>query len=201
MNLRNSILLAIAILLGLGLVYGVATYAMPYRYNGSTFEPPVAAPDFELIRADGQAFRLQDQRGKATLIFFGYTHCPDVCPVTLSDFRKIKAQLGDRAAHVDFVFITTDPERDTPQRIQEYLSNFDQQFIGLSGDRSELEPVWKDYGVYAAKVESNDPENYLVDHSAMIYVIDQQGNLRLTYLFGTDSKAIAEDVSHLLREN
>lgn len=201
MNIRKAILLGIAILVGFGIVYTTLTYARPYTYQGSLIEPPVPAPDFELVDQDGQLFRLSEHKDKVILIFFGYTHCPDVCPVTLMDFKKIKAQLGNQSKDVIFLFITTDPERDTTEQLMNYLKNFDPEFIGLTDERSAMEPIWQDYGVYQAKVESGDPDNYLVDHSARTYVIDKNGGLRLTYLFGTGSEVIAEDVAHLLKEN
>lgn len=201
MNIRKAILLGIAILVGFGIVYTTLTYARPYTYQGSLIEPPVPAPDFELVDQDGQLFSLSEHKDKVILIFFGYTHCPDVCPVTLTDFKKIKAQLGNQSKDVIFLFITTDPERDTTEQLMNYLKNFDPEFIGLTDERSAMEPIWQDYGVYQAKVESGDPDNYLVDHSARTYVIDKNGGLRLTYLFGTGSEVIAEDVAHLLKEN
>lgn len=201
MNIRKAVLLGVAILAGIGIVYATMTYARPYAYQGSLIDPPAPAPDFELIDQHGQPYRLSDQKGKVVLIFFGYTHCPDVCPVTLTDFKQIKAQLGNQSKDVAFLFVTADPERDTTEQLKKYLENFDSDFIGLTQERSLLEPVWKDYGVFQAKVESDDPDNYLVDHSARTYTIDKNGNLRLTYLFGTSSEVIAEDVVHLLNEN
>ena len=200
MNIRKALLLGIAILAGIGIVYVTMTYARPYTYQGSLIDPPAPAPDFELLDQNGQPYRLSDQEGKVVLVFFGYTHCPDVCPVTLTDFKRIKARLGDQSQEVAFLFITADPERDTPEQLKRYLSNFDSDFVGLTQKRSLLEPVWSDYGVFQAKVETGDPDNYLVDHSARTYTIDKNGDLRLTYLFGTSSEVIAEDVVHLLDE-
>jgi protein SCO1/2 len=200
MNIRRALIMGIAILAGIGIIYATMTYARPYAYQGSLIDPPVLAPSFTLVDQHGQSFRLDEQVGKVVLMFFGYTHCPDVCPVTLTDFKEIKTQLDTQSKDVAFLFITADPERDTPEQLDNYLENFDPEFIGLTEERSALEPVWQDYGVFQAKVESDDPENYLVDHSARTYVIDKMGNLRLTYLFGTSSEVIAEDVIHLLKE-
>jgi protein SCO1/2 len=119
----------------------------------------------------------------------------------LTEFLQIRSKLGQAAAHVSFVFITVDPERDTAERMRKYLTNFDPEIIGLTGERSELEPVWVDYGVYQARVEGSSDENYLVDHSSRVYVIDRDGNLRLTYLFGTDSKLITDDIRHLVSQD
>ncbi len=134
------------------------------------------------------------------LIFFGYTRCPDVCPVTLADFKKIKQQLNDQAGEARFVFITVDPERDLPETLDQYLAHFDPDFVGLTGSRDELEPVWNLFGVSQQKEETGSAAGYLVSHSSRTYVIDQNGDLRLTYSFGTRPDAIVQDIRHLLKE-
>lgn len=199
MRLRYLLLFATGVILVLG---AVTAYALtrPHRYGGSLIDPPVQAPNIELSEAGGGNFRLADQSGNAVLLFFGYTSCPDVCPVTLADFKAIKARLGTRAERVKFVFITVDPERDTPERVRSYLSNFDAEFIGLTGSREELEPVWKAYGVYQEQIDSGSSAGYLVDHSSRVYAIDPRGNLRVTYLFGTDREAIADDLLFILED-
>jgi protein SCO1/2 len=123
------------------------------------------------------------------LIFFGYTHCPDVCPVTLTKYKQIKDQLGDQADGVRFVFITVDPERDTPEILGKHVANYDPGFIALTGSRAELEPVWKNYGVYQARSETESAAGYLVDHTTRIYAIDTRElavDLRFRNAFGGD---------------
>src|SRR3990172_5356706 len=154
MKLRHLILLGTAVLIGLTAVVGTLVCARPHAFQGSFYEPPLPAADFPLTDQHGQTFRLSDNVGDIVLMFFGYSNCPDVCPFTLSDFKKIKADLGPQAERVRFVLITTDPERDTQERLLEYLEFFDPAIIGLTGDRSELEVVWDAYGVYQAKVET-----------------------------------------------
>ena len=156
------------------------------------------APQINLTDVDGGSFELSDLNGQVVIMFFGYTSCPDVCPVTLSDFLRVRTQLGKEAEEASFVFITVDPERDSPERMKKYLTNFDPEIIGLTGSRSELQTVWSSYGVYQAKSEGSSEENYLVDHSSRIYVIDKAGNLLLTYLFGTENNLIADDVRYLI---
>lgn len=161
------------------------------------------APDFTLQIFDelgGGEFTLSEQRGKVVLLFFGYTHCPDVCPTTLYDYKQIKERLGDDAAAVRFVFITVDPERDTRDLLQKYVTTFDPEFVALSDDRANLEPVYAAYGVYAEKNDVGSAAGYLIDHTARIYVIDPAGDLRLTFPFGMPAEAMAADVAHLLRE-
>ena len=133
------------------------------------------------------------------MIFFGYTHCPDVCPVTLSEFKQIKQQLRDKASGVEFVFITVDPERDTPDVLARYVPSFDPSFIGLTGSAAELQSVYKSYGVYAQKQEDDGQGNYSMDHTARTYLVDQQGNWRLTYPFGIEVSQVVDDLDHLLQ--
>lgn len=198
MKPRSLLIFGIAVLLGMVAVFLLLGPTKPYTYQGSLIDPPAEAPKFELSDVDGQRFRLGDLNGQVVIIFFGYTSCPDVCPVTLTDFLRIRSKLGNQAEKVSFVFVTVDPERDTPERMKKYLTNFDPAIIGLTGERSELESVWSSYGVYEAKVDGSSGGNYLVDHSSRIYVIDEAGNLKLTYLFGTEYQVIAEDVRHLI---
>jgi len=195
-------LLVTGIVLGLVLIMvGWKVLAKPYTYQGSLIDPPVPAADFQLSNQHGEPFRLSDQHGKTVVIFFGYTHCPDVCPVTLSEFKNVKEQLGDLADQVEFVFITVDPERDTADVLGQYLANFDPAFIGLTGTPDQLEPVYKSYGVYHEQTETGSAAGYLVDHTARMYVIDSQGNWRLTYPFGMEVEKQVEDLAHLLQES
>lgn len=200
MRNRNFLLFGFAIIAGLAAVLAYQELDQSYTFKGSIIEPPLPAEDFTLYDQQNEPFRLRDQRGEVVLIFFGYTHCPDVCPLTLADFKQIKAELGAEAGRVNFVFITVDPERDTPERLAEHIANFDPAIVGLTGDRTELEAVWNAYGVYAAKAEAGSASGYLVDHTARVYAIDANGDLRMTYAFGTESEAIAQDVAHLLDE-
>lgn len=191
-------LFSFAILLGLAAVFATQVLGQSYTYKGSLIEPPLPAEDFTLTDQHGKVFHLGDHRGEIELIFFGYTNCPDVCPVTLANFRQIKEQLGDKSGKVNFVFITVDPERDTAERIGEHLANFDPSFIGLTGVQQDLKRVWDAFGVYVEKVDNGSAAGYEMNHTARVYVVDQSGNLLLTYAFGTESQAMAEDVAHLL---
>jgi protein SCO1/2 len=195
---RNILIFGFAILIGLAAVYILLGNTRSYTFQGSLIDPPVGAPKFVLTNVDGQPFQLSELDGQVVIIFFGYTSCPDVCPVTLTDFLRIRDKLGRRADQVSFVFVTVDPERDTPERMKKYLTNFDPEIIGLTGERSELEPVWASYGVYQLKADAGSEGNYLVDHSSRTYIIDQEGNLLLTYMFGTENESIVADVRHLV---
>jgi protein SCO1/2 len=188
--------LAAALILASGL--WVAT--QPYAFHGAVIVPATRAPDFTLTTHTGNAFRLSEQRGKVVVLYFGYTFCPDVCPTTLMEFKKIRARLPRENDRVQFVFVTVDPERDTPTKLRDYLAVFDPAFVGLTGTMAELEPVWHAYGVYRAKVPGSSAMAYTMDHSARVYVIDANGDLRVTYSYGEDADNIAQDLTHLLGE-
>ena len=167
----------------------------PPSFTGAQIDPPVPAADFTLTDQNGETFRLSDQRGKPALVFFGYTNCPDVCPITLANYKNIRSELGDQ---VNLIFVTVDPERDTQERIREHLSKFDPAIVGLTGSRLELEPVWKDYGVFQSSHHGVGVEHYDVDHSSRVYAIDGEGNWRLTFLIETDWQAIVKDVRQIM---
>jgi len=190
--------------LGLVVLIGVVmaiTLIVPSKENfrGTLYDPALPAPEIELALGDGSNFKLSERRGDIVLLFFGYTSCPDVCPTTLSELRKIRTELGEDAEKVQVVYITVDPDRDTPEKVQEYVSIFDPSFIGLSGSLDELEPVWKDYGVFRQIEENVSESGYLVTHSARVYLIDQDSNLRLSYAFGTPTDDILHDVKLVLQ--
>lgn len=157
---------------------------------GTLLDPPKEVGDFTLTNQDGQPFRLSDLHGKVALLFFGYTNCPDVCPTTLAEFKRIKALLGEDVERVAFVFVSVDGARDTPERLAAYVRAFDPQFIGLTGDDATLRPIARDFGVFYQRVNYESDVNYLVDHTASTFVVDRQGRLRLVFPYGTDPAAI-----------
>ncbi|MGC4190307.1 MAG: SCO family protein [Thermomicrobiales bacterium] len=205
---RLAILAGVAALVLL--VGGVGIYlfqqsrsdAKAYEFKGGFWTPPHIATDLALTDQNGQPFSLEDHKGKVILLYFGYTYCPDYCPTTMSDFMQVKEQLGDRANDVEIVFVSVDPERDTPARIKEYLGFFDPSFIGLTGTEDQPAPIERDYAVSVSK-DSATPISagssfYLVSHSTSLYAIDQSGNLRLTWAYGTSPADVTSDVTYLL---
>jgi protein SCO1/2 len=171
----------------------------PYEFKGGELSPPEAAGALDLVDQDGEPFSLADVEGQVSLIYFGYTTCPDLCPTTLSDFTAVKEELGDDADKVNFIMVTVDPERDSIERLKQYLGFFDPDFVGLRGDVDQTEQVKAEYGVIATKVEYPDSATgYLVDHTSLIYVIDKEGRLRLTYPYGFSPESIVEDIQHLI---
>ncbi len=196
---RRPRLLAVALVASLALILGgCGPFADDYAFQGGEIPPPNPAPALALTDQHGQPFDLTSQRGRAVLLFFGYTNCPDVCPTTLSDFLTVRDALGERADDVAFVLVTVDPARDTPERLTQYLDFFDPGFIGLTGTDEQITQAKQGYGVYSRIQDSTSSLGYLVDHTSALFVIDPDGNYRLTYPYGTDPAIVTEDVSHLL---
>jgi protein SCO1/2 len=168
-------------------------------YRGSVLQEPVAVPDFTLTDETGAPFRLSDQRGNVVLLFFGYSSCPDVCPTTLATWRRVHDLLGPDADRVRFVFVTVDPERDTPEHLGRHVNAFNPDFVGLTGDPEALRAVYDTFDVVYERVEV--PESalgYLINHTGTVFVIDPDGMWRLRETYGTPAEDIVYDVRQLL---
>ena len=200
---RKTLLVGLLAFLLIGVVAaGVFLFSKPDRLRGTTYaEPYPAAPEIELTRAAGTNFQLSGVRGKVVALFFGYTSCPDICPTTMAEMKQALEELGPKADQVQVLFVTVDPQRDTPERIQEYVDHFNPGFIGLSGSESDLAKVWNDYGVFRQVVQGTSAAGYLVDHTARVTIIDQQGNLRVSFPFDTPVADIVHDLSLLLNSS
>lgn len=174
----------------------------PEPGQGTPIDPPVPLSDFTLPSSrEGQPLSLSDLRGQPVLIFFGYTFCPDVCPITFSEFKRVKGILGADGERMHVLFISVDPERDTPEVLERYVTAFDPGFIGLQGDEAIFRQIGKEYGLYYKKREvEGSSAAYLVDHSAASYLVDADGRLRMVYSYGTAPDVIAAGVSELLAE-
>ena len=153
----------------------------------------------ELTDHHGKARRLEDFRGKAVVLTFGFTHCPDVCPTTLADMAQVMRQLGADADRVQVLFVTVDPERDTQEALAQYVPAFDARFLGLRGDLEATRRVAKEFKVYFEKRPGATPGAYSVDHSAQSYVLDAQGRLRLFVRHGRIAEDLAPDLRVLLK--
>ena len=158
------------------------------------------AREFDLPDADGQRRRLSDFKGKVTVVFFGYTHCPDVCPTTMLELVAVKKALGSDGARLQGIFITVDPQRDTPALLKAYVDNFDAGFVALRGTPEETMAVAKHFKVFYAKVPGATESSYTMDHTAGSYVFDAQGRVRLFTRYGTGVEALTQDVKVLLAQ-
>lgn len=171
------------------------------QLNGTLFDTPVAAYDITGTNYNGTPFRLSDTRGKITVIFFGYTFCPDVCPFTLADLKAVSEKLGDQATDLAVVFITVDPERDTLEKMGQYVQAFSPTFYGVRMEGEALEAAKTTFGIYAAKsdVATGSDDAYFVDHTAALYLIDRAGNLRETLPYDAGPEQILPDVEYWLQ--
>ncbi len=169
-------------------------------FRGTVLKAPVSAPDFILTDQQGQSFRLSEQRGRVVLLYFGYIHCPDACPLTLAKWSEVHEALGAEAERVRFVFITVDSERDTSQRLQQHLATFNDDFVGLTGTQVELESVYQAYGIVHEKARSKgSEEGYLMMHNTSAFVIDPEGVWRLRHSAITPPEDVLHDVRQLLK--
>ncbi len=174
MTARASHVLLIfsAFLAGLVIFFGVILFASHYQGNGPGGSA-IGGP-FKLIDQNGKTITDQDMKGRPYLVFFGYTHCPDICPTTLFELSEVLRALGKDADKTGALFISIDPERDTPTAMKDYLSSFDPHLIGATGDAKSIETAEKEYRVYAKKVPG-EKGDYSMDHTALVYLMDKQG--------------------------
>ena len=154
--------------------------------------------DFRLTDHHGQVRTLADFKGKVVIVFFGYTHCPDVCPTTLTELALLIKQLGKSGEQVQVLFVTVDPSRDTPRLLAQYVPAFNPGFLGLYGDEATTAKIAKDFHIFYQKQASADGKRYTVDHTAGTYVFDRSGRLRLFMRYGQDLADVEHDVKIIL---
>jgi protein SCO1/2 len=156
--------------------------------------------DFSLLDPDGKVRTLADFKGKAVVMFFGYTQCPDVCPTTLTEMQQVMTLLGPKSDKVQVLFVTVDPDRDTAAILKQYVPSFDSRFLGLRpADEAALEKVTKDFKIYYKKVPGSSPGSYTMDHSAGSYAFDPEGRLRLYIKHAQGPETLAHDLKELLK--
>jgi protein SCO1/2 len=158
------------------------------------------AQNFELTDHNGQVRHLPDFAGKVVVMFFGYTQCPDVCPTSMSELAEVKKALGKDGDQLQGLFVTVDPQRDTPELLKAYMVNFDPSFLALYTTPDKLAELTKDYKIYYKRVEGKTPTSYTMDHSAGSYVYDTKGRLRLFTRYGMGAKSLTEDIRILLKQ-
>lgn len=188
----------------LGLVAGIALVALvalafkPHTYAGTVIQSNQPAFDFELVGPGNQPVHLSDYRGKVVLIFFGYTSCPDVCPSTMKELAGVLKSMGKDADKVQPLMITVDPERDTLERLTAFLALYDARILGLTGSLEQINAVAKKYGAFFEKKPFGTEGGYLVDHTAVILLVDPQGSLREVFSYGTPAREITPDIRYIL---
>ncbi len=185
---------SVAALLGLALV----ACGEP-NWRGIVIEPARDIPAFRFVRSNGDTFSTAPQDGRVTLVFFGYTHCPDVCPVTLADWTRAKAALGDKGNRVRWLFVSVDPARDTPTVAEAYAKQFDPAFLGLSGDSATTAGIQQAFTVASYETPGATAADYLVTHASQSFLVDDTGQLRAMYSFNSGVDAMVSDLQRLLR--
>lgn len=178
----------------------VAACSKAPSFEGMAIDPPRDMPAFTFVDADSSRVVLGPERGRPMVLFFGYTNCPDVCPTTLAEWARVKAQLGADAARVRFVFVTVDPDRDTPAVARRYARQFDSTFVGVSGDPTTTAAIMQAYGVAAGREEVGSAAGYLVSHSSQVFLVNGVGQLVALYPFGTRWEALAADLAQVLEQ-
>lgn len=202
---RRWQIFGLAFLGGLILIGGLAlaTWALAPRqiqFHGTVVDSTRPAADFTLTTAGGRRVSLSDFRGKVVLLFFGFRFCPDICPTALFEMKQMMQALGPDADRVQVLMVTIDPERDTPDLIQEHVSRYDPRFLGLSGTPDEIAAAATPFGIYYAREPGSANTEYLMTHTASITAVDKKGYVRVIFPFGTTSADIATDVKALLDE-
>ncbi len=181
-----------------GLALGVYFFS-PHTFHGTVIQSPNPSFDFTLTGADGDV-SLSDFRGKLVVIYFGYTFCPDICPATLANVGQALRRMNEnQSKNVQLIMISLDPERDTPKKLSEYVVHFYPSFIGITGSNEKLAEVTSLYGIFYEKSAGSTTENYTIDHTATLLVIDREGYLKLVFPFGVTVDEIADDLKYMLR--
>jgi protein SCO1/2 len=188
--------LAGCLVLATGLLLFIGYRDSPRGIAGSVLSASIGGP-FQLVDQNGKPFTDADLKGKWNLVFFGYTHCPDVCPTTLNELALALDRLGKQRDKVGIVFITVDPERDTPETLKSYIASFDAPVTALTGTAEQVATAEKAYRVYSAKHPTQNGD-YDMDHSAVIYVMDPQGRFTATFTPDTGAAQVAERMQKLL---
>lgn len=173
--------------------YGNGTSFVGNDITGADFPNPLSLMDHT-----GKMRNMSEFKGKVVALFFGYTHCPDVCPTTMVDLKKTMKLLGDKADNVQVIFVTVDPVRDTQEVLAQFVPSFDSRFIGLRGSLQETAETLGNFKIFYSKVESKTKGDYTIDHSAGIYVFDKEGKIRLYLDYGQKPADIASDFKKLI---
>ncbi|MCA9883221.1 MAG: SCO family protein [Anaerolineae bacterium] len=185
-------------------VGGGVAFVQDDDFDGiESIDPPRQMPDFTLTGTNGEPLSLYDLPEQPTILFFGFTHCPDICPITLGEARAIYDELGDQGDNVTFVFISVDGNRDTPEALASYFEvrQVDHFAVGMTGDPEEVRRIGADYSVRFVYNEPDQNGNYSIDHTSSMFLLDGNREWIRKYAFGTDSSLISEDLRSVLAES
>ena len=192
--------ISVGAILALALAALLAWRLRPPELHGVVIQSPQQAADFTLMSSKGEPMSLSDFRGQYVMLYFGYTFCPDVCPTTLNDLKRMMEALGPkRAENVQVVMVSVDPERDTAEQLGSYLPYFDPSFLGMTGTVEEIQPIASQFGIFFERHEGTSAAGYLVDHTAVVTVVDSKGYVRMVFPYGTSGEDMAADMAYLMR--
>lgn len=203
-NRRRATVARLALALILAATLACSSGAPKRAWNGSAVEPPTPAPGLVGTNWDGATVDLADLDDRVRVVFFGYTFCPDVCPMALAKMKQLSNGLGESARDLAVVFVSVDPNRDTVEKMSRYVPGFDQRFYGLHLEPTELSDTADGFGVtirYGRPPDGGDGNRYLVDHTGTFFVIDRAGRLRLTFPPGAMTDDMLPDIEYLLNED
>lgn len=197
---NNRLIFIIGLVVGLTIAIAAVVLPglKPHTFSGTVLQSPDKAFNFELNGSAGQKISLDQFEGQIVLLYFGYTFCPDVCPATLSEVKTAMELLGKDAEKVQLIMISVDPARDTPQMLAEYMAHFHPSFLGATGSEEEIAQIAAMYGIFYEAHEGTEATGYLVDHTATVLAVDQEGHLKIVFPFGTLGEDIAADLKVIL---
>ena len=198
--LRILIFVVVGLAGAVALGWFLLPWLLPSAYNGQVIDSQTPVTNFTLTGPGGEPTSLVDFRGKVVMLYYGYTFCPDVCPATMSELKTAVQELGSKADDVQVIMISLDPERDTPEVLQKYVTHFNPAFIGLTGTGDEIVTASAPLGIFYEREEGSAATGYLINHTATVMVLNKDGYLRLVYPFDTPGEDIASDLQKLIRE-
>lgn len=197
---RLIIYIVVGVAVGLALGWLLLQWILPPSYNGQVIDSQTPVTNFTLTGPEGEPVSLIDFRDKVVMLYYGYTFCPDVCPATMVELKTAVQSLGSKADDVQVLMISLDPERDTPEALEKYVTHFDPSFIGLTGTEDEIVAASAPLGIFYEREEGSAATGYLINHTATVMVLDKRGHLRLLYPFDTPGEDMAADLQSLVRE-
>jgi protein SCO1/2 len=195
---RIALIVVVAVLGALTAWFLLLPRARPHIFSGTVIQSTERVPRTELKAGTDTTIRFSDFEGKVVVVYFGYTYCPDVCPATLNKLADAIDILGDKAKDVQVVMVSVDPERDTPERLAEYVGYFNPDFIGVTGDEATVNRVATLFGVYYEKKETAGSTGYTIDHTATVMLVDREGYLKLVLPFEGTAEQIASDIEYFI---
>lgn len=194
---KRYLLIAVGLFALLLLVNQALQWLQPHTFHGTVLQASTPVADFQLATTAGKPMRLSDFRGKFVLFYFGYTYCPDACPLTLTDLTDMMRFLGPMAEDVQVIFVSLDPERDTVAQLASYLPHFHPNFLGMTGSTEEVLQAATQFGIFYAK--RGEDAGYTIDHTSTVVVVDPEGRPLEVFPYGTTGEQMADDLRYFLR--